>query len=81
MYLYCAMADIAIETSDEELKDKCKRLWKNVTKRQMYVTGSIGSSAYNETFTFDYDLSNDTVYAETCAAIGLVFWAHRMFYI
>jgi len=81
MYLYCGMTDIAIETSDEELKDKCKRLWENVTKGQMYVTGGIGSSAYNEAFTFDYDLPNDTAYTETCAAIGLVFWAHRMLHL
>jgi len=81
MYLYCGMTDIAIETSDEELKDKCKRLWENVTKRQMYVTGGIGSSAYNEAFTFDYDLPNDTAYTETCAAIGLIFWAHRMLHL
>src|SRR6185437_6150419 len=26
----------------------------------------------------DYDLPNESAYAETCAAIGLVFWAHRM---
>ena len=47
----------------------------------MYVTGSIGSSQYGEAFTFDYDLPNDTVYAETCAAIGLIFFARRMFEI
>lgn len=81
MYLYCGMTDVAIETSDEELRDVCKRLWENVTKRQMYVTGGIGSSAYGEAFTFDYDLSNGTAYAETCAAIGLVFWAHRMLHL
>jgi len=48
-----------------------------VTRRRMYVTGSIGSSAYAEAFTIDYDLPNDTAYAETCASIGLVFWASR----
>ncbi len=31
-----------------------------------------------EAFSFDYDLPNDTAYAETCAAIGLVFVARRM---
>ena len=29
-------------------------------------------------FTFDYDMPNDTIYAETCASIGLVFFARRM---
>lgn len=77
-YLYCAMVDIAAEAEDEELAGVCKKLWENVTKRQMYITGGIGSSRYGEAFSFDYDLPNDTAYAETCAAIGLFMWAHRM---
>jgi DUF1680 family protein len=44
----------------------------------MYVTGGIGSAGAGERFTRDYDLPNETAYAETCAAIGLVFFAHRM---
>jgi hypothetical protein len=45
----------------------------------MYITGGIGPSAHNEGFTVPYDLPNETAYAETCAAIGMVFWSHRMF--
>ena len=78
MYLYSGMADVAAETGDESLVAACERLWWNVTQRRMYVTGGIGSSSYGERFTYDYDLPNDVAYAETCAAIGLVFWAHRM---
>ena len=78
MYLYSAMADLALETGDETLFEACKKLWESVTERRMYITGGIGSSAYREAFTFDYDLPNDRAYAETCASIGLVFWAHRM---
>lgn len=77
-YLYSAMADLARLTGDAGLLAACKRLWRSVTGRRMYITGGIGSSAYGEAFTFDYDLPNDTVYAETCAAIGLVFFARRM---
>jgi DUF1680 family protein len=44
----------------------------------MYITGSIGSSQFGEAFSYDYDLPNATSYAETCAAIGLVFFAERM---
>ena len=36
----------------------------------MYVTGAIGATEHGEAFSFDYDLPNDTVYGETCAAIG-----------
>ena len=39
----------------------------------MYVTGAIGATEHGEAFSFDYDLPNDTVYGETCAAIGLIF--------
>ena len=78
MYLYSAMADLALETRDETLVKTCQKLWDSVTKRRMYITGGIGSSAEGEAFTFDYDLPSDRAYAETCASIGLVFWAHRM---
>lgn len=81
MYLYSGMADVAAETKDETLVTACKRLWNNLTKRQMYITGGIGSAVQGEAFTFDYDLPNDTAYTETCAAIGLVFWAHRMLHL
>jgi len=78
MYLYCAMADIALETRNAELIAALDRLWSNLTTRKMYVTGGIGPSGRNEGFTGDYDLPNETAYAETCASVGLVMWAHRM---
>ena len=53
-------------------------VWRDVTVGKMYVTGGIGNSAHNEGFTADYDLPNASAYAETCAAIGLVFWNHRL---
>jgi uncharacterized protein len=78
VYMYTGMADIAAETGNPALFDACRRLWNNIVTRQMYVTGGIGSTHHGEAFTFDYDLPNDTVYAETCASIGLIFFAHRM---
>ena len=78
MYLYTAMADYAKISGDESLADACETLWSNVTGKQMYLTGGIGQAAQWEGFTQDYDLPNDTVYAETCAAIGLMMFAHRM---
>jgi DUF1680 family protein len=78
MYLYSAMADLAAELGDTALLDACRRLWAHLTSKRLYVTGGIGVSADNEGFTSDYDLPNETGYAETCASVGLVFWAHRM---
>jgi len=80
-YLYSGMADVAAETGDESLLAACRRLWESATARRMYITGGVGSTRHGEAFTFDYDLPNESAYAETCAAIGLVFFAHRMLQI
>ncbi len=81
MYLYSAMADLAGETGDAALRATCDRLWADLTGKRLYVTGGLGPSARNEGFTTDYDLPNETAYAETCAAIGLIFWSHRLLQI
>ncbi len=81
LYMYSGMADVARETGDPALVEACRRLWENTTKKQMYITGGVGSSGHGEAFTFDYDLPNDTAYTETCAAIALVFFAQRMFHM
>lgn len=78
LYLLSGMADVARETGDESLKDACVAMWKNITRRQMYITGAVGQSAFGEAFTFDYDLPSDLVYGETCASIALFFFAQRM---
>ena len=78
MYMYTAMADLAAEHDDASLKRACEVLWADVTRTRMYVTGGFGPSASNEGFTRDYDLPNDTAYAETCASVAFIFWAARM---
>jgi DUF1680 family protein len=77
-YLYSAMADLAAEQGDAALRHTCEVLWQDATRTRMYVTGGFGPSARNEGFTQDYDLPNDTAYAETCASVAMVFWAARM---
>lgn len=78
MYLYSGMADIATEYNDDTLTSALETLWDDLTAKQMYVTGGIGPAASNEGFTDYYDLPNESAYAETCASVGLVFWANRM---
>lgn len=78
MYLYCGMADVAMETGDDGLRQALDRLWDDLNSRRLYITGGIGPSKDNEGFTADYDFPNETAYAETCAAIGLALWARRM---
>ena len=77
-YLYTGMADYASESGDAEMYEACKRLWRNIVDRQMYVTGGIGATVHGEAFSIDYELPNDLVYAETCASVAMAFFARRM---
>ena len=81
MYLYTAMADLAALQDDTSLQSACETLWDDLMLTKVYVTGGLGPSASNEGFTRDYDLPNATAYAETCAAVALVFWAQRMLHL
>ncbi len=78
MYLFSAVADLADEYNDATLLTAAERIWDAMVSRRMYLTGGIGPSHNNEGFTRDYDLPDETAYAETCAAIGLVLWSSRM---
>lgn len=78
VYLYTGMAQLSAKCGDNALYDACKRLWESITRRRMYVTGGIGSTVLGEAFSVDYDLPPDTAYAETCASIGLMFFANAM---
>jgi hypothetical protein len=81
MYLYSAMADLAAELGDAALRQACETLWADVIETKMYVTAGLGPSAHNEGFTHDFDLPNQTAYAETCASVALIFWAQRMLHL
>lgn len=78
VYLYSGMADFARLTGDESLKEACRRLWDDIVQRKIYITGGIGATHIGEAFSFGYDLPNDTAYAETCASVGMMFFARRM---
>ena len=81
VYLYSGMADMARITGDEQLLTACEKLWDSITNEKMYITGGIGGTHMGESFSFPFDLPNDTAYSETCASIGLVFFARRMLQI
>lgn len=78
MYFCAAATDLAARLPDTGYPPALQRVWDDLIQKKMYVTGGIGSSSHNEGFTVAYDLPNDTAYAETCAAIGLVLWSGRM---
>lgn len=78
VYMCTAMADIAAANNDIELYNACLKIWRNIVDKRMFITGGIGSTVIGESFTLDYDLPNDTMYCETCASVGLAFFARQM---
>ena len=78
VYLYSGMADVAALTGDGELLAVCEKLFDNIVNKKMYLTGGIGSTRHGEAFCGAYVLPNAEAYAESCASIGMVFFAHRM---
>ena len=78
MYLLSAVADLAHENDDRTLLETGERLWHHLVTRRMYLTGGIGAARQNEGFTQDYDLPDESAYAETCATIALIQWNHRL---
>ena len=78
MYLCSGMADAARETGDEAMQAACEKLWRSTVEQKMYITGGVGGTQDGEAFSRPYDLPSDTAYSETCAAIGLAFFARRM---
>ncbi|MDD6658567.1 MAG: glycoside hydrolase family 127 protein [Eubacteriales bacterium] len=81
VYLYSGMADVAKEKFNEKLYTACENIWNNIEQKKMYITGGIGSTSIGEAFSYNYDLPNDLAYNETCASIGLMFFAKRMLQI
>ncbi|ANZ61132.1 glycoside hydrolase family 127 protein [Secundilactobacillus paracollinoides] len=78
VYLCTGMAYVARYTRDAALLAACDRFWNDIVKRQMYITGNIGQTTTGEAVTYDYDLPNDTDYGETCASVGMSFFAKQM---
>ena len=78
VYLYSGVADVAALTGDKELMAVCEKLFENISQKKMYISGGIGSSQMGEAFGHDLDLLPERSYAESCAAIGLIFFASRM---
>ena len=78
VYMYAAMTDIAAIQQDSAYHQAVDALWHNMVEKKMYLTGGIGSRHEGEAFGENYELPNLTGYNETCAAIGSVYWNHRL---
>ena len=78
VYMYAAMTDIAAIQKDSLYETAVNKLWNNMVSNKMYITGGIGAKHDGEQFGANYELPNLTAYNETCAAIGDVYWNHRL---
>lgn len=78
VYMYAGMTDIAAIENNKAYGDAVNNLWHNMVNKKMYITGGIGAKHDGEAFGENYELPNLTAYNETCAAIGNVYWNHRL---
>ncbi|WP_167443301.1 glycoside hydrolase family 127 protein [Mucilaginibacter endophyticus] len=78
-YMYTGMADIAALTGNTSYLTAIDDIWSDVVTKKLYITGGIGATGAGEAFGDAYQLPNMSAYAETCAAIGNVYWNNRMF--
>lgn len=77
-YLETAAAMLARSGWDAGLRQTLERAWERMITRRMFVTGGIGSLDSLEGFGRDYELDPEFAYAETCAALGSLFWNWEM---
>ena len=78
-YLYSGMADVSALTGDETLRPALDSIWHNIVDTRMHITGGLGAIHGIEGFGPEYLLPNREAYLETCAAVGNVFFNHRMY--
>ncbi|MDR3057144.1 MAG: glycoside hydrolase family 127 protein [Prevotella sp.] len=79
VYLYSGMSDVGTLSNDPTLSPALDKIWHNIVDTRMHITGGLGAIHGIEGFGPEYELPNKEAYNETCAAVGNVFFNHRMF--
>ncbi len=79
LYLTAGALDVAVETGDDELFGAVTRQWEHTVARRTYLTGGMGSRHQDEGFGDDWELPADRAYCETCAGVGSVMLAWRLY--
>lgn len=77
-YLETAVAMLARLSDDSSLRPALEAAWERMVERRMYITGGVGAAPGLEGFGDDYELNPEYAYAETCAALGCLFWNWEM---
>lgn len=92
-YLYAGVTDLCLEEDHPEYREVLHKVWESLVNKKLYITGGCGAlyngaSPYgnffehqivHQAYGYEYQLPNITAYNETCASLGGVFWAYRMF--
>ena len=78
LYLLAAVADLAAETGEEELREAGRRTWSAMVATKTHLTGGLGAHHDKEDFGDPYELPTERAYCETCAAIASIQWSWRM---
>ena len=92
-YLYAGIMDLYLETGDPDYRTVAESTFSDLLRHKIYLTGGCGAlyngaSPYgnffdhqliHQAYGYAYQLPNVTAYNETCAGVGLVMWAYRMF--
>lgn len=78
-YLYSGMADVSVYANDPTYRPALDSIWHNIVDTRMHITGGLGAIHGIEGFGPEYELPNQDAFDETCAAVGNVFFNHRMF--
>jgi DUF1680 family protein len=81
LYLTTGVTDLYMEQGEPALIEAMHRLWDDMTRHKLYVTGGVGSRFDGEAFGSPYELPSDTGYCETCAAIASLMWNWRLLLI
>lgn len=74
---YTGAVDVSLAYGDHRYTKALDSIWKNIVYRKLHISGGIGTRHDIEGFDADYNLPNNA-YLETCAAIGLAFFAGEM---
>lgn len=78
LYLATGATDVYLETGDPLLLAAMERLWQDVTRTKMFITGGVGARHQGEAFGDPYELPSDQCYCETCATIASLMFNWRM---
>ncbi|TDE08328.1 glycoside hydrolase family 127 protein [Jiangella asiatica] len=93
-YLFAGLADLVMETGDDQLAGVLTRLWDDVVDTKLYITGGCGAlydgaspdgypwqdqiSRVHQAYGRAYQLPHTTAHNESCANVGMILWSERM---